>query len=515
MNVNKDIQMILDNFNVIKKDEDISYLDKLNSEYNDNIESNDKSESNVDYRINFVDGAKVEILSDDKLEFGVEFLDKNTNDIIYKTAISTNSWCATNIKYYKEYKVNITYNNEIVVSHNFDLTNKNVLIKFDSSSIGDSIAWIPYVEEFRKKHNCKVYCSTFMNHLFEKQYKDIVFLKPGSEDIIDKLYARYNIGWYMPYDQNKNPIDFKKIPLQKAASDILGLEYKEIGPNINMPDGIRPIKDKYVCIAQFSTANSKHWHYPSIDSNKGWQILVDWLNAQGYKVMVISKQPTNLENVINMTGDFPLEHRINQLKWCEFFIGIGSGLSWLAWAIGKKVVMISGFSNPICEFQSNNINVHNFNVCNGCFNRHEFDRGDWNWCPEHKNTDRQFECTINITPEMVISRIISAKLIEEEKTFDLNLYNNDIKLDINDINISYDKNENKFNISYKNEKTPKLNIRIRDYKSDKIFHVISDISLSKEYNIWCVPGTNVYSETNKVLISFYEKNKILDIEYIL
>jgi hypothetical protein len=54
--------------------------------------------------------------------------------------------------------------------------------------------------------------------------------------------------------------------------------------------------------------------------------------------MVISEQPTSLKNIINKTGKFPIEHRINELKWCEFFIGVGSGLSWLAWSIGKKLL---------------------------------------------------------------------------------------------------------------------------------------------------------------------------------
>ena len=47
------------------------------------------------------------------------------------------------------------------------------------------------------------------------------------------------------------------------------------------------------------------------------------------------------------------------------------------------------------EFKNNIINVHNFNVCNGCFNKHEFDRGDWNWCPEHKNTEKVFRSKAN------------------------------------------------------------------------------------------------------------------------
>jgi hypothetical protein len=35
----------------------------------------------------------------------------------------------------------------------------------------------------------------------------------------------------------------------------------------------------------------------------------------------------------------------------------------------------------------------------------KFDKGDWNWCPEHKGTPRQFECHKSITPEMVINQI--------------------------------------------------------------------------------------------------------------
>ena len=33
------------------------------------------------------------------------------------------------------------------------------------------------------------------------------------------------------------------------------------------------------------------------------------------------------------------------------------------------------------------------------------DAGDWEWCPDHKNTPRQFECTKSIKPEQVIESI--------------------------------------------------------------------------------------------------------------
>ena len=36
----------------------------------------------------------------------------------------------------------------------------------------------------------------------------------------------------------------------------------------------------------------------------------------------------------------------------KFFIGIGSGLSWLAWACNTKTVLVSGFSKEWCEFKA-------------------------------------------------------------------------------------------------------------------------------------------------------------------
>jgi autotransporter strand-loop-strand O-heptosyltransferase len=523
MNVDQDSQYILDNFNIKRKDDDKTFQKNLIDEYKNTLSiksnnvnvkiENESSDDTFNYNINFIDGARVEILGNKKIDFDVEIFDKNTNDLIYKTTIPTNNWCATNTKFYREYKIDIKHNNQLLISHIFNLENKNVLIQLDSKSIGDTLAWFPYVEEFRKKHNCNVYCITFWNNWFIDQYPEINFLEPGSGDSVVDLYARYCIGWYMPFDFMKNPNDYKKIPLQKTSSDILGLEYKEIIPKIEIPEGVRPIEEKYVCIAQYSTANTKHWHYPCKNSDKGWQMIVDWLNEQGYKVMVISKQETKLKNIIDRTGNFPIEHRINELKWCEFFIGIGSGLSWLAWAVGKKVVMISGFSNPICEFKTNIINVHNFNVCNGCFNRYAFDRGDWNWCPDHKDTDRQFECSINITPKMVVDRIVNSKLVENPKYFDFDKYDEIITLDEKDINIIYEEETNRLTISYNNDiPTPKINIDIKDFYKNKVYHVVSDISLDRNYTIWCVP-TDKLNQTDKLIISFYEKSKILDMQF--
>jgi hypothetical protein len=45
------------------------------------------------------------------------------------------------------------------------------------------------------------------------------------------------------------------------------------------------------------------------------------------------------------------------------------------------------------------------NVCNGCFNRHWLNPGDWEWCPDHKDTSRHFECSKTIKTQTVIDAV--------------------------------------------------------------------------------------------------------------
>ena len=55
---------------------------------------------------------------------------------------------------------------EVVFEYNLleKIQNKKTHIYFDSKSLGDNIAWIPAVEEFRKKYNVKnIKCATFLN----------------------------------------------------------------------------------------------------------------------------------------------------------------------------------------------------------------------------------------------------------------------------------------------------------------------------------------------------------------
>jgi autotransporter strand-loop-strand O-heptosyltransferase len=276
----------------------------------------------------------------------------------------------------------------------------------DSRALGDTLAWFPYLEEFRKKHNCKLVVSTFMNDFFSTEYPNIEFIKPG--DTAADLYAMYAIGLYYNEDDSinlfKNPIDPKSVTLQKMCSDILGLEYKEIKPKLKRKN---PSLEKInqICIGVFGTAQSKFWNNPT-----GWQDVVNWLNNKGYTVRLISKEDDDYMGNKLPTGiikhpNGPIELVMDELKKSKAFIGIGSGLSWLSWALDTPTVLVSGFSYDWAEMQDCIRITTPTGKCEGCFNRLRLNAGDWNWCPDHKGTERQFECTKSITSEMVIKEL--------------------------------------------------------------------------------------------------------------
>jgi len=338
--------------------------------------------------------------------------------LIYENLLPTNSWVKLNQQYYTDWKTKIWENGELIYENKINLEGKRVYISFGSKSLGDTMAWVPYLEEFRKKHNCYLIASTFMNYLFVDQYPEIEFIEPG--DVVPNIHAQYRVGWFYnedgTVDYNMTHSDYKKQPLQKTATDILGLEYIEIRPKLNLPKIEKKKKGK-VGIGLHSTAQAKYWNNPT-----GWQTVIDHLNNLGYECMIYSKEGDGYmgnhypEGVTIFKGG-NLQEVIDDLSECEFFIGLGSGLSWLAWACKLPVILISGFSEKWAETTLDTYRVINENVCHGCFNSERLDAGDWNWCPLHKNTTRMFECTKEISSDMVIkeiNKIINKEVMEEK-----------------------------------------------------------------------------------------------------
>jgi autotransporter strand-loop-strand O-heptosyltransferase len=367
------------------------YVESFGDEY---IER-EKISLNVTLDSNSVDGYFIQLKSNITNPFKVEVFDDKEN-LVYNTTLTAGMYSKLNRKYYTKWKTKL-YLEDLTFEHEFNLENSRVFIVFESSSLGDTIAWLPYCEEFRKKHNCNVIVSTFRNEMFAPLYPNLEFVGRGA--VVNNIKALYRLGWF--YDKDKEPVLPSTIPLQKTASNILGLDYEEIHSKIYFEPKERPYSEKYICIAPSSTAACKLWNNPD-----GWSSLTKYLINKGYKIVNISKDGEQMEGVETLTDD-SMENTMNVIYHSEFVIGLSSGLSWLSWALNKHVVMISNFTEPDHEFTINCTRITNLSVCNGCWNNpnFKFDKGDWYWCPVHKGTERQFECHKSITADMVINQI--------------------------------------------------------------------------------------------------------------
>jgi autotransporter strand-loop-strand O-heptosyltransferase len=365
-------------------------------------------------RLSFWDGSRVEISGPKDAEYHVEFRDAAASDLVVSgISISKRDvmhWCSPTIwngavpAYFIKWHVTVTEDGKQVLDYVLDLQGKDVYIQINSSALGDTIAWTPYAEEFRKKHQCNVHVATFHNELFAGEYPYLDFCKPGSGHS-EKFDFGYIIGSFDDqYARNKN--NWRTIPLQQIASDYLGLDYREVKPRIRRSDLPRPIPEKYVAIAEFSTFDCKLWLNPD-----GWNKTVEHLTSLGLKVVSVSTERTQLKNVVSANAR-PIEETIRNIQHAEFFIGVSSGCAWLAWALGVPTVVISGSTDTFTEM-TDCYRVINKMVCHGCINDKEvpFDRGNRRLCPRNKN----FECSTSITFKMVKAAI--DRLMKDHMTY--------------------------------------------------------------------------------------------------
>lgn len=288
---------------------------------------------------------------------------------------------------------------------------KKILLKLKSNSLGDTIASVPYVSEYC--NNSENIIHFFINKsfifLFLESYPNIKFIS----EIIES------------YDEEIILDTMVLENLQLGFATQLGFTNpKYIRPNIVIEKKERPIKNKFVTIGVQSTSQLKYWNHPLGTKVQGsqpyWDELCKMLRKKGYTPVCIDRHglfghPDSWngvpKNSVNKTG-LELSEVINFIQHSEFFIGLSSGLSWVAHSLGKKVVMISNFTESFYEFDVNDedyIRISDDSVCHGCFNRinvdFEFDKYDWYWCPLHKGTERQFECHKVITPSIVMEKI--------------------------------------------------------------------------------------------------------------
>lgn len=359
-------------------------------------------------RFDFNDGVRV-FLPEAEKPWRVRLSDLDTGNILFEATLKGGRVNSTK-RYFIRARIEVWSGADSVLSHDYDCKGKDVAIQLPVGTIGDTMGWFPYAARFQRVHDCRltVVMAERMIPLFEKAYPEITFIAPEAVKP-EKNYATYNLGLFFDdEDRVFQPADFRLVGLHRTAGYILGVDPKEEPPKIVLDDESRPIPEPYVCIAVQSTTQAKYWNNPT-----GWREIVAFLKEAGYRVICIDRQATHGIGLVwnhiphgaeDQTGDRPLAERARWLKHADFFIGVSSGLSWLAWAAGTKVVMISGFTAAVNEFETP-WRVINYHACNSCWNdpRLRFDHKDFLWCPRHKDTQRQFECSRLITAAQVKS----------------------------------------------------------------------------------------------------------------
>jgi autotransporter strand-loop-strand O-heptosyltransferase len=275
------------------------------------------------------------------------------------------------------------------------LEGKVILMHFDSFCLGDTICFSSFIDAFLDYHKPKkVIISTFFIHLFKSTDERYEFINANQKLklTVDKLI---DVGY------DKNSLEDTKGGMMWATKRTMMLPQETKPRKCPVIPYERKIIPNKITIAPESLKKIAQWNH---FGNYGWQSLVNEIVNSGFVVSNVSYENTmNLQNVTGFHGHDDIRVALNEILSSRVFVGLSSGLAWLAWAYGVPVVMISGFTKEHNEF--NCYRVTNKLSCNGCFNLFQNIQST---CPLFLGTDRENECHKSITPQMVIDKINEA-----------------------------------------------------------------------------------------------------------
>ena len=357
-------------------------------------------------RFDFNFGLRIDV---PKGNFRVRIGDAETGEIFFDKRILDGGRLISLEQCFIPWRFEVFRDDEKIFEHTLNLEGQTVNFVI-AGAMGDHIALLPFAREFQQRHRCKLvvcvqdYMSEFAAHL----YPDL----PQTDKIYFDTYATY-YPVMLVAGLNLGPVDFRNMPMQRIGGAFLGLN--TLAPKPTFKPTLPPVtKDPYVCIAVQASGNRKCWLYPD-----GWDIVVDFLKQLGYRVFCIDKSPEQVnddltiskpEGAEDFTGDHSIMERANMLYHAEFFIGLSSGLAWLAYAVNCPVVMICGFAKSWLEFYTP-YRVSNRLVCNGCLTDIRVNYLSYR-CPYHHDTPRELECQKKIHPRQVLDAV--KRLIVDE-----------------------------------------------------------------------------------------------------
>ena len=310
-------------------------------------------------------------------------------------------------KFFVRWEFLLWLDGNLVVRHVYDTDKRRVHFYFSGVGMGDAIVLFPYVEEFRRKWRCRVSCTVapYLQELVQLYLPQVECCQPpiGS-------YATYFPA--MSLNPAFCPENICTMPMEKIGRQIFGLDCAE--KIIFRPTKPRQIAEPYVCIAAQASTVTKTWLNPD-----GWASVVEYIKRLGCRVLCIDRDREQTDHGLTMkmpvgaedfTGNLPLSERVNLLAYAEFFIGVSSGLSWLAWATDCPAILISGMTAHWAEFSAP-YRVVNRSICHGCRNDVTIQTPDPDGC-SLDGTERAFECSRKISARQVnqtIDRLIADK----------------------------------------------------------------------------------------------------------
>jgi len=364
------------------------------------------------YRVKFPEGNK---------QYKLRVFDIDSGVLLEERTCKGGELAIGENKYYVHYRLEAYSGDRLVFEHECNCEDQEVCIIIPDGGLGDNLAWLPYLEKFRVLRKAKVTAviGEWMIRLCQAQYPALKYIPLGTKPALRFAYAIYFCGIFEENRKPWRPVEHQHLGMQKTVAKILGLPLEDLHCRIPLGSP-RPVKEPYVCISTMATNPTKYWNFrsnPALKDPDGWNILIRWLKSYGYRVFVLDRDkeltftnnhhyqvPSEAED---LTGRIPITERIHYLEHADFFIGLPSGLSWLAWNCNIPVVMISGFTMDGSEFPTP-YRVTNFLFCHGCWNDTHlfFDSKAPVWCPRHVGTPREIECTKTITPKMVQETIM-------------------------------------------------------------------------------------------------------------
>jgi autotransporter strand-loop-strand O-heptosyltransferase len=308
---------------------------------------------------------------------------------------------------------NIWFGDSVVVdkqkSESFENIKPRTLVEIQSNALGDTIGAMSIIEKWRKETNKDITVISNFSDLFQASYPSLKIINKKS----NTQYLPVEGIWIVdgvPHTEKIVTTYKFEIPLLEGYAQDFGITVDDIELKVDLFKKERPIQSKYVCIAVQSTTQAKYWNNPG-----AWDELCRMLRKKGLTPVCIDKDfsfgiPGYFNEAPSKSvkkNGLSLEDTINYLYHSEMFIGLSSGLSWLAQGLKKPTVMISNVTSKDHEYiDERTLRIYEESVCHGCFHKYPFDSGDWLWCPVYRNDEqKRFICTKAITPESVMEQI--------------------------------------------------------------------------------------------------------------